>query len=155
MVGRNVVAIAFGLLAMHFLGVIPLQAQQTQRQRWIGHRYYKDKGNGWGWVKRDGQKWKDAIWVAMKENPNDGIVQPVRRMGNDRGLDHNHQYVLYGQMAGYKAYCPTLDEMLEVFILQGYEKLGYTSVPDGLKPGPKERKAGRFRSDPRRSSLRY
>jgi hypothetical protein len=108
---------------------------------YIGHRFFEEKGGGWGWVKRPSESWSSAMWVALKEDPfhdNGGVVAPFRKLGK-RSADQDYEYKLYGTFAPYSAYDPHLDEKMAVFVLEGYESLG-EAKPLERKPGP----PGRF-----------
>ncbi len=104
---------------------------------WIGHRLIDpDGGQGWGWVRKNGDNWGSAIWIALQESP--GLaVAPHRKLVKAEG-DLNWEYRFWGKFASYKAYDPRLDEELPVFILQGYEVVGPKN-PLSLKVGPPDR----------------
>lgn len=99
---------------------------------YIGHRFYKAKSGGWGWVKRPEETWEQARWVAIKETPRQYTV-PNRGMESP-AADHDFEYRLLGRFAGYGVYDPYWNEVVEVFIVQGYESLG-EGVPLELTPG--------------------
>ncbi len=111
----------------------------------IGHRFYEKKAGGWGWIKKPDESWRNARWAALKETPRQ-FHAPHRDQGNKEG-DHNHEYKLLGYFADYKVYDPTRDELLDVFVIQGYQSLGEQAALD-RKPGPpnrvRSRKSGAF-----------
>lgn len=104
---------------------------------WIAHRFVDDAGGcGWGWVKKQGDGWGSAKWVALQENP--GLaVAPYRKLVTHEA-DNNWEYKFWGTIAPYKAYDPHLDEMIFVFVLQGYEVIG-PKDPLNIKAGPPDR----------------
>ncbi len=101
----------------------------------IGHRYFKAKSGAWGWVKRPEETWEQARWVAIKETPRQYTV-PDRGMENPEA-DHDFEYRLLGRFAGYGVYDPHWDEVVDVFVIEGYESLGETA-PLEMKPGAAE-----------------
>jgi len=90
---------------------------------YIAHRGVDDMaGQGWGWVKKNGKSWDSAQWIALQETP--GVaVAPFRKLTKRDG-DTNWEFKFWGSFASYKAYDPHLDELLPVFVLQGYEVIG-------------------------------
>lgn len=100
---------------------------------YVAHRYYEEKGAGWGWIKKLKESWSSAKWVALQETPGKAVA-PWRRSG-DRQSDHNYEYRFYGVFASYLAYDPHRDETMPVFILKGYEPIGEAPAL-GRKPGP-------------------
>jgi len=104
---------------------------------WIGHRLIDEQGGqGWGWVKKSGDNWGSAKWIALQESP--GVaVAPHRKLAK-AAEDLNWEYKFWGKFATYKAYDPRMDEQLPVFILQGYEVIG-AAAPLDVKIGPPNR----------------
>jgi hypothetical protein len=104
---------------------------------WIAHRLIDPMdGQGWGWVRKNGDDWGDAKWIALQETP--GLaVAPHRKLLKADG-DLNWEYRFWGKFATYKAYDPRLDEQLPVFILQGYQVIGQ-AAPLDIKVGPPNR----------------
>jgi hypothetical protein len=104
---------------------------------WIGHRLTDEMGGqGWGWVKKSGDKWGSAKWIALQETL--GVaVAPHRKLAKS-DEDLNWEYKFWGKFASYKAYDPRMDEQLPVFILQGYEVIG-PAAPLDIKIGPPNR----------------
>jgi hypothetical protein len=101
---------------------------------WIGHRLIDPEGGqGWGWVKKNGQDWDDAKWIALQETL--GVAVAPHRKLVKADMDLNWEFKLWGNFASYKAYDPRLDEQLPVFVLQGYEVIG-PAAPLGIKVGP-------------------
>ncbi len=105
----------------------------------VGARYYEKKSGGWGWIKKTEESWKKARWAAIKESPKQFHV-PHRNLKKAEE-DHEFQYKLLGSFADYQVYDPVRDELLDVFIIEGYESLGAQKSID-RKPGP----PGRFSS---------
>jgi hypothetical protein len=104
---------------------------------WIGHRLIDPVGGqGWGWVKKNGDDWGSAKWIALQETL--GLaVAPHRKLVKADG-DLDWEFKFWGKFASYKAYDPRLDEQLPVFILQGYEVIG-PEAPLDIKVGPPDR----------------
>lgn len=101
---------------------------------YIGHRYFEEKGGGWGWIKKEGDSWGSAKWVALQEDPIRGILMPSRKMGS-RSADQDYEYKFTGVFSEKEAYDPHLDETMPVFILESYQSLG-PAKPLDRKPGP-------------------
>ncbi len=101
---------------------------------YIGHRYFEEKGGGWGWIKKEGDSWGSAKWVAIQEDPLRGILIPSRKMGG-RSADQDYEYKLTGCFSDKIAYDPHLDETMPVFVLESYQSLG-PAKPLDRKPGP-------------------
>jgi hypothetical protein len=94
----------------------------TQGDFWIGQRSIVDRYVGWGWVRRPDQGWRSAKWVMLMEKPGQAVA-PHRFM-ESATADENVQYKLYGTLANFKGYEPNYDAFVDVFILEGYEKIG-------------------------------
>jgi hypothetical protein len=104
---------------------------------WIAHRLIDtDGGQGWGWVRKSDEGWNSAKWIALQETL--GVAVAPHRKLVKADADLNYEYKFWGNFATYKAYDPHLDEMLPVFVLQGYEVLGPAAALD-LKVGPPNR----------------
>jgi hypothetical protein len=119
----------------------------------LGARYYDKKAGGWGWIKKPDEHWKQAKWVAIKETPRQFHV-PHRSLKNAEA-DHEFQYKLLGDFADYQIYDPVRDELLDVFVIQGFESLGLQKSIE-RKPGPSTRftskKSGAYT---RRNSVQF
>jgi len=103
----------------------------------VGHRLIdSDGGQGWGWVRKSGDNWGGATWIALQESP--GVAVAPHRKLLKADSDENWEYKFWGKFATYKAYDPRLDEQIPVFILQGYEVIGETA-PLKIKMGPPDR----------------
>jgi hypothetical protein len=89
----------------------------------IGHRGIDtDGGQGWGWLRKSTDGWDDGKWIALQETL--GLaVAPFRKLTKRDG-DADWEFKMWGHYAPYKAYDPHLDELLPVFVLQGYEVIG-------------------------------
>ena len=95
-----------------------------------------DGGMGWGWLRKSTDDWSDGKWIALQEQP--GIaVAPFRKLKTRDG-DSDWEFKFWGRYASYKAYDPHLDELLPVFVLQGYEVVG-PAAPLRLRIGPPDR----------------
>lgn len=132
-----ILAMAYGVALL--VGICRAQDGATallpgrQGEVYVGHRYYLTKGIGWGWIKKPKESWSRAKWVALKEQPDKGLVAPFRQLGA-RDADHMHEYELVGYFADYKAYDPKFNDLLPVFVILGYKPLGLAKKLD-LKPG--------------------
>ena len=119
----------------------------------VGSRYYEKKAGGWGWIKKPEENWKQAKWVAIQETPKKYFVPHRGLKSSD--ADHEFQYKLLGSFADYQIYDPVRDELLDVFIIQGYESLGLQKSIE-RKPGPPSRfsskKSGAYT---RRNSVQF
>ena len=105
---------------------------------WIAHRLIDEQGGqGWGWVKKSGDGWGSAKWIALQETP--GLAVAPHRKLVKADADLNWEYKFWGKFASYKAYDPRLDEQLPVFILQGYEVIGPETPLNNIKVGPPNR----------------
>ncbi len=114
----------------------------------VGHRLVDDDGGqGWGWVRKSGDDWGDATWIALQETP--GLAVAPHRKLVKADADENWEYKLWGKFATYKAYDPRLDEQLPVFVLSGYEVIG-VAAPLKIKEGP----PGRIQHRPSGASSR-
>jgi len=100
----------------------------------VAHRAIDtDGGMGWGWVRKSDDDWGDGKWIALQEQP--GLaVAPFRKLKTREG-DADWEFKFWGHYAPYKAYDPHLDELLPVFVLQGYEVIG-RAAPLNLRVGP-------------------
>jgi hypothetical protein len=114
----------------------------------IGHRHIDEmEGQGWGWIHKTGDDWDDAKWVALQETL--GVaVAPHRKLAS-AAADNDWEFYLWGRYTNYKAYDPRLDELLPVFILEGYQVIGPAN-PLRIKVGP----PGRIFSRPSGASSR-
>jgi len=104
---------------------------------WVAHRFVDDMGgSGWGWVKKKGDSWGSAKWVALQENPGTATAPYRKLLTHD--ADNNWEFKFWGSFAPYKAYDPHLDEMVPVFVLEGYEVVGPKDSLT-LRAGPSDR----------------
>ena len=104
---------------------------------WIAHRLIDEVGGqGWGWVKKSGDDWSSAKWIALQETP--GLAVAPHRKLVKADADLNWEFKFWGKFASYKAYDPRLDEQLPVFVLLGYEAIG-PEPPLDIKVGPPDR----------------
>ncbi len=108
-----------------------------------------DGGMGWGWLRKSDDDWSDGKWIALQEQP--GLaVAPFRKL-KTRDADADWEFRFWGRYASYKAYDPHLDELLPVFVLQGYQVIG-PAAPLRLRVGPPDRPHSRGSGASSRSS---
>jgi len=113
------------------------EGHTTGEVAWIGHRLPDAMGGqGWGWVKKSGDKWGAARWIALQESPGLAVAPHRKLLKSD--ADSNWEYKFWGKFASYKAYDPRMDEQIPVFVLQGYEVIGL-QAPLDLKQGAPDR----------------
>lgn len=122
------------------MDVLPVgykEGHTTGSEYWIAHRRIDDAGGqGWGWVKKNGEDWDSAQWIALQETL--GVaVAPFRKLVSHEA-DDNWEFKFWGKIAPYKAYDPHLDEIIPVFVLQGYEVIGPENALT-IKVGPPDR----------------
>ena len=113
------------------------EGHTTGSDYWIAHRRVDEAGGqGWGWVEKNGEDWGSAQWIALQEMP--GVaVAPFRKLVSHEA-DDNWEFKFWGKIASYKAYDPHLDEIIPVFVLQGYEVIGSENALT-IKVGPPDR----------------
>ncbi len=115
---------------------------------WTAHRFIDGVGGeGWGWIKKSTDGWSSGKWIALQETP--GLAVAPHRKLVKADADLNYEYKFWGKWASYKAYDPHLDEILPVFILQGYEVIGPAEALS-IKTGP----PGRIQHRPSGASSR-
>lgn len=113
------------------------EGQTNSPDYWVAHRFVDDMGgSGWGWVKKKDDGWGSGKWVALQERPGMAVA-PFRKL-TTHDADNNWEFKFWGSIASYKAYDPHLDEMVPVFILEGYEVIG-PKDPLNIKVGPPDR----------------
>jgi hypothetical protein len=116
----------------------------------VGHRGIDEQGGqGWGWLRKSTDDWGDGQWIALQEQPG-LVVAPFRKLTKRDG-DADWEFKMWGHYAGYKAYDPHLDELLPVFVLQGYQVIG-PAAPLKLRIGPPGRPHSRGSGASSRSS---
>lgn len=100
----------------------PAQYGQTEGPYLIGQRTLVEDYCGWGWVRKENEKWNKARWVAIEYDPH---VCPVPHVFLPRpGDDKDYLYKLYGEFAPYRAYEPQADVWVDVFLIKGFVSLG-------------------------------
>jgi hypothetical protein len=110
----------------------------------VAHRAIDDQGGqGFGWLRKSSDDRDDGTWFALQEHP--GLATAPFRKLKTRDGDADWEYKFWGHYATYKAYDPHLDELLPVFVLQGYEVIGQTAPlrqPIGPPGRPHSRPSG-------------
>lgn len=97
-------------------------AKEAPGDYYIGRRYYIPSTRFWGYLRKPGQSWRTAQLVIMDESlvrtPDRGYEPPVK--GATFGKDKNVEYVIHGKYNGEKAYDPSTDQILPVFLPQRF-----------------------------------
>jgi len=100
----------------------PARHGETEGPYLIGQRTLVEDYCGWGWVRKEGESWGQARWVAMEHNPK---TCPVPHAFLPRPQDDkDYLYKLYGDFAPYRAYEPQADVWVDVFRIKGFVSLG-------------------------------
>ena len=110
-------------------------AQEKPGDYYIGRRYYIPGTRFWGYLRKPGQSWRTAQLVIMDEknvrNPDRGLEPPVR--GAVFGSDNNVEYYVYGSFTTEKAYEPSTDQVLPVFLAKKFQvrekRPGFLFIP--------------------------
>jgi hypothetical protein len=102
-----------------------LQIAGEARGDWfIGRRYYIERTQFWGYLRRPGQSWDDAKLVMMNESQKrvpDRLPEMPGGDGPAHGYDHNREYRMWGYFTGKKIYDPNSDLFLPEFMLTNWE----------------------------------
>ena len=100
----------------------PARHGHTEDSYWIGQRTLVEDYCGWGWIRKEGEGWSQARWIAIEY---DSKVCPVPHAFLPRpGDDKDYLYKLYGDFAPYRAYEPQADVWVDVFLIKGFVSLG-------------------------------
>ena len=105
----------------------PARYGETEGSFWIGQRTVVDDYCGWGWLRKEGEGWNQARWIAIEYDPK-GCPAPhafLPRPGDDK----DYVYKLYGDFAPYRAYEPQADVWVDVFKIKGFVSLGPAKNP--------------------------
>ncbi len=100
----------------------PARHGDTSGPYLIGQRTLVEDYAGWGWVRKEGEGWNKARWIAIEYDPK---VCPVPHAFLPRPQDDkDYLYKLYGDFAPYRAYEPQADVWVDVLVLRGFVSLG-------------------------------
>jgi hypothetical protein len=105
----------------------PARHGETEGSYWIGQRTLVEDYCGWGWLRKEGEGWNQARWIAIEYEPR-GCPAPhafLPRPGDDK----DYLYQLYGDFAPYRAYEPQADVWVDVFKIKGFVSLGPAKNP--------------------------
>ena len=110
-------------------------AQEAKGDYFIGRRYYIPYTRLWGYLREPGQSWREAKLVMMDEHtihtPDRGIEPPAKNAVY--GSDQNVEYIVRGKYTGEKAYDPSTNQILPLFMATSYEvrnrKPGFLFTP--------------------------
>lgn len=92
----------------------------------IGRRYFKNNYRFWGYVRRPGQPWNQAVLVMLNENkklaPDRAQLGPGtgETYEDHAGFDNNYEYLLQGYFSGDKVYELVSNRVYPEFVLTGY-----------------------------------
>ena len=109
----------------------------------IGRRYYIERTQFWGYIRRPGQSWDTSRLVVINENQKsapDRLPEMPADGGNAHGYDHNREYRMWGRFTGQTIYDPNSDLFLPEFMLTNYELI---SPAPGWLFHPKEKSDGK------------
>jgi hypothetical protein len=109
----------------------------------IGRRYYIERTQFWGYLRRPGQSWDSSRLVVINENQKsapDRLPEMPADGGNAHGYDHNREYRMWGRFTGQTIYDPNSDLFLPEFMLTNYELI---SPAPGWLFHPKEKSDGK------------
>lgn len=105
----------------------PARHGDTSGPYLIGQRTLVEDYCGWGWVRKEGEGWNKARWVAIQYNSG---TCPIPHAFLPRPQDDkDYQYKLYGEFAPYRAYEPQADVWVDVFLIKGFMTLGPAKNP--------------------------
>ena len=113
-------------------------AREKPGDYYIGRRFYKVDYHMWGWVKRPGERWKQAQLVMFNEQK---TLAPDRAQ-HQIGADNDYEYFLYGFYSGDKVYEPASDHFYPEFVLNKailIDKAAPLIYPDSRWKNPKIR----------------
>ena len=91
---------------------------------YIGRRYYIERTQFWGYLRRPGQSWDDAKLAIFNESQKRGPDRLPEAPIDDskaHGFDHNREYKMIGRYTGRRIYDPNSDMFLPEFLLAGWE----------------------------------
>jgi hypothetical protein len=132
---RLVLLTLFGLAALLTSCVDPMIEQQLSDRRllisseprgdwFVGRRFYIERTQFWGYLRRPGQSWDDSKLVMMNESQRrvpDRLPEMPAGDGPAHGFDHNREYRIWGYYTGNKIYDPNSDLFLPEFMLTNWE----------------------------------
>lgn len=115
--------------------VDPMVEQQIEQRRFaiqgeprgdyfIGRRFYIDRTQFWGYLRRPGQPWEQSKLVIFNESRKTGpdrLPEVPTDGGPAHGFDHNREYKINGYFTGRKIYDPNSDLFLPEFMLTSWE----------------------------------
>ncbi|MFH1067592.1 MAG: hypothetical protein V1746_06790 [bacterium] len=131
----------------------PSKYGDASGKAWIGQRVVAERYAGWGWIKEDGQNWRNSKWIMLEEQP--GKINAPQRFYSNREASHNMQFRLYGEFASYKGYEPNADALVPVFVLKGFETIGQGEPINLPMPGPSGARKGRISERGVNSAARF
>ncbi len=125
-------------------------AAEPRGDYFIGRRFFIDRTQFWGYVRRPGQSWDKSKLTIFNEKftrSPDRLPEARTDGGRARGYDHNWEYKLWGYYSGRRIYDPNSNLFLPEFILQRYEVIS-TSPGWLFKPGERFRGDRLMRAEP-------
>lgn len=97
---------------------------EPRGDHYIGRRFYIERTQFWGYLRRPGQPWESSRLVIFNESKKaspDRLPEIPAGEGAAHGFDNNHEYKITGHFTGRKAYDPNSDLFLPEFLLTGWE----------------------------------
>jgi hypothetical protein len=99
-------------------------AMEPRGDWFIGRRFYIERTQFWGYLRRPGQSWESSRLVIMNEKQMkqpDRVFEEPKDFSPKHGYDHNHEYKIWGRFTGRTIYDPNSDLFLPEFVLTKWE----------------------------------
>ena len=91
---------------------------------YVGRRFYIERTQFWGYLRRPKQSWDDARLVIFNEKSKrspDRLPEAPSGSGPSHGFDHNREYRVWGSYSGRTIYDPNSNLFLPEFVLQSWD----------------------------------
>jgi hypothetical protein len=99
-------------------------ASEPRGDFYVGRRFYIERTQFWGYLRRPGQPWEESKLVIFNESQKrspDRLPEMPAGGGLAHGYDHNREYNIRGHFTGRKLYDPNSDLFLPEFLLTGWQ----------------------------------
>jgi len=99
-------------------------ASEPRGDWFIGRRYFIERTQFWGYIRRPGQSWDDSKLVMVNESQKrvpDRLPEMPAGDSPAHGFDHNREYRMWGYFTGKTIYDPNSDLFLPEFMLTNWE----------------------------------